>query len=82
MSERRRGRINQCGGRQRGSECSVKNALCSRISNFIWNKDYQGLFDYDSKSIEKKMIKVIGNAVVLKNHKKFELEDDIPYQSE
>lgn len=42
-----------------------------RISNYVWSKDYQGLFDYDSKSIEKKMVKVVGNAVVIKNNKKF-----------
>ena len=35
-----------------------------KITNYIWNKDYQGLFDYDTKSLEKKVVKVNGSAMV------------------
>lgn len=42
-----------------------------RITNYIWNKDYQGLFDYDTKSIDKKVIKVKGDAIVIKYGSKF-----------
>lgn len=48
----------------------------SRISNFIWNKDYQGLFDYDSKSIQKKVIKIKGDAILIKFNNKIEIADD------
>lgn len=38
-----------------------------RITNYMWNKDYQGLFDYETKAVEKKVIKLTGSAIVAKN---------------
>jgi hypothetical protein len=44
--------------------------ITRRITNYIWNKDYQGLFDYDSKITNKKIIRIKGDAIVLKKSNK------------
>ena len=49
-----------------------------KITNYIWNKDYQGLFDYDAKTLDKKVVKVNGNAMVGKTQGNFVFMGDDP----
>ena len=61
---------------QRTCEWNVIWKRHRRITNYIWNKDYQGLFDYDTQSIDKKTLKIKGNAILGKAGTKYELMDD------
>lgn len=59
------------------NKCKTK-IIISRITNYVWNKDYQGLFDYDAKHIQKHSVKIHGNTTFGKFEGKFvQMNDDL-----
>lgn len=58
------------------TKCTHLDTHESLLTNYTWNQDYQGLFDFDTTEVEKKTLKVQGNAILLKRDKKYEIIDE------